>query len=790
MKNENTKILSNIEDTMEMNLLQNKKVSESVDNLEPIMEGILVKTDELVKEAKKSNPIEIEINGAETIYYKGEKGEPGDKPSKEELVEIIKPLIPEPKDGKDGVSVDKNEIIKDILQIVIPEIPSVEEIVSQIPIPKDGKDGMDADEVDIDLVVEKVVNKIPKAKNGKDGSPDTPKQVKSKLLEEGLSYDELKDAPNIEQLTKVLSKTASKTTSLIELDDVDLSGVTQTNGKYVLGGGSGAVSSVNGQTGVVVLDADDIDDTSTTQKFVTSSDLTKLSNLSGTNTGDQTSIVGITGTKAQFDTAVSDGNIMFDGDSITNATATAHRVFYSDGSGVINELALGADGTFLKSNGASVAPSFATPAGSGDVSKVGTPVNNQVGVWTGDGTIEGDVDLTFDTTTNTLGVGLVALDGRVQTHAVKSDASDGLLIEASDGTDVGLMGVANTANATWYGSHNYSTATQDTIAAFTGAGKTLGSLATATYPSLTELSYVKGVSSAIQTQLGTKQATITFGTGVQTALGVNVGSAGAPVLFNGALGTPSSGTLTNATGLPVSGITASTVTALGVGSIELGHASDTSITRVSAGRIAVEGVNVVTISSTDTLTNKTLTSPTLTTPVLGTPSSGTLTNCTGLPVAGITSSTTQALGVGSIELGHASDTTLSRSSAGVLAVEGVVVPTISSTSTLTNKRITKRTGTTTSSATPTINTDDVDFYSITAQTVDITSFTTNLSGTPTEGQTLWIAITGTAARAITWGSSFEASTVALPTTTVTTARLDVGFVWNTSTSKWRCVASA
>jgi len=45
-----------------------------------------------------------------------------------------------------------------------------------------------------------------------------------------------------------------------------------------------------------------------------------------------------------------------------------------------------------------------------------------------------------------------------------------------------------------------------------------------------------------------------FGTGVATALGVNVGSAGAPILFNGALGTPSSGTLTNASGLPISGI--------------------------------------------------------------------------------------------------------------------------------------------------------------------------------------------------------------------------------------------
>jgi hypothetical protein len=39
-----------------------------------------------------------------------------------------------------------------------------------------------------------------------------------------------------------------------------------------------------------------------------------------------------------------------------------------------------------------------------------------------------------------------------------------------------------------------------------------------------------------------------LGTGIATALAVNTGSAGAPVLFNGALGTPSGGTVTNLTG--------------------------------------------------------------------------------------------------------------------------------------------------------------------------------------------------------------------------------------------------
>jgi len=47
---------------------------------------------------------------------------------------------------------------------------------------------------------------------------------------------------------------------------------------------------------------------------------------------------------------------------------------------------------------------------------------------------------------------------------------------------------------------------------------------------------------------GAAPATITTGTGVVTALGVNVGTAGAFVVNGGALGTPSSGTVTNLTG--------------------------------------------------------------------------------------------------------------------------------------------------------------------------------------------------------------------------------------------------
>lgn len=61
------------------------------------------------------------------------------------------------------------------------------------------------------------------------------------------------------------------------------------------------------------------------------------------------------------------------------------------------------------------------------------------------------------------------------------------------------------------------------------------------------LSDLNSASSA-RTNLGLGAlATVTPGTGVATALGVNVGSAGAPVVNGGALGTPSSGALTNCT---------------------------------------------------------------------------------------------------------------------------------------------------------------------------------------------------------------------------------------------------
>ena len=121
-----------------------------------------------------------------------------------------------------------------------------------------------------------------------------------------------------------------------------------------------------------------------------------------------------------------------------------------------------------------------------------------------------------------------------------------------------------------------------------------------------------------------KQATITFGTGVQTALGVNIGSAGAPVLLNGAGGTPASIVLTNATG---------TASALNIG----GNAATVTTNANLTGVITSTGNATSIASQTGTGTKFVMdTSPTLITPALGTPSSINIVNATGLTSGQIT----------------------------------------------------------------------------------------------------------------------------------------------------------
>ena len=92
---------------------------------------------------------------------------------------------------------------------------------------------------------------------------------------------------------------------------------------------------------------------------------------------------------------------------------------------------------------------------------------------------------------------------------------------------------------------------------------------------------------------GTLLSTANLGTGVATALGVNVGSAGSFVVNGGVLGTPSSGTLTNATGLPLTtGVTGTLPAANG------GTAQSTYATGDTLYASALNTVSKLTIGAT------------------------------------------------------------------------------------------------------------------------------------------------------------------------------------------------
>ena len=108
--------------------------------------------------------------------------------------------------------------------------------------------------------------------------------------------------------------------------------------------------------------------------------------------------------------------------------------------------------------------------------------------------------------------------------------------------------------------------------------------------------------------------------------------------------------------------------------------------------------------------------------------------------------------------------------------------TLAWTETLTNKRITERVNTITSSATPTPAWDTTDIFTITALAVNATFAAP--TWTPTEWQVLLIRIKDNAtARTLAWNAIYRASTdLPLPTTTIISKTLYLQFVYNDTDS--------
>lgn len=110
---------------------------------------------------------------------------------------------------------------------------------------------------------------------------------------------------------------------------------------------------------------------------------------------DHTLLTNIgTNTHAQIDSHIADGALHFTQGAISIPLSQINDVTAS--AAEVNLLDLGGltAGWVLSADTATTASWKALPA-SGDVSKVGTPVDNQIGVWTGNGTIEGTTGLVW-----------------------------------------------------------------------------------------------------------------------------------------------------------------------------------------------------------------------------------------------------------------------------------------------------------------------------------------------------------------------------------------------------------
>ena len=202
--------------------------------------------------------------------------------------------------------------------------------------------------------------------------------------------------------------------------------------------------------------------TTTNAGLLTGSDKTKLDGIETGATADQTGaeIKGLyeleanAFTDAQF-TKLSGIEALADVTDATNVAA-AGAVMESDTSTVNMSFVVDEDNMVSNSDTKvptqqSVKAYVDANAAGGDVSKVGTPVDNQIGVWTGDGTIEGDADLTWDGSTFDI-TGDLTVSGTINTLQVNNgngnDASSTAVgVDALINVNSGTANTAIGANA-------------------------------------------------------------------------------------------------------------------------------------------------------------------------------------------------------------------------------------------------------------------------------------------------------------------------------------------------------
>jgi len=185
------------------------------------------------------------------------------------------------------------------------------------------------------------------------------------------------------------------------------------------------------------------------------------------------------------------------------SSSVAGNVLVIDGNGQITlpgSPYVGFGAGYLAVSNTGVLSWSAGAGGSGDVLKVGTPVNNQLGVWTGNGTIEGDANLTFASSTLSIGVagaatGILTVSGVTSgTVTIQPASAAGtytLTLPTDDGTSNQVLTTNGSGVLSWSSPAGVGTVTDVSVVSANGFA---GSVATSTTtPAITISTSITGL---------------------------------------------------------------------------------------------------------------------------------------------------------------------------------------------------------------------------------------------------------------------------------------------------------